>query len=299
MERQGMSWLWILCFFILVGCDVSKSGDQNKLSSEPVIINIGLGQSVDVLLNGSPVQFTEDCLAAVGMCWYEVRRNGKGQSLINVSVNQPEGAVLIERVVGLSVVIKGARTKPVEDLTVALRGLPDNSSHEENKKLVYSLITNLKASGWKQYYYPSDPRIPGSELHKFDWQRSVFGDKPLTHPRFDVDYEMSLPDWLAPGDFYDWYMYSGDYVSHIRVWRSDSPTHPAKTGIYLISVEFMSLDNFWRRDFKEAVRPKWKELFPAHLQQLRNKRLVTEARAKAAGVSIDENYLPPRMERVK
>jgi hypothetical protein len=113
-----------------------------------------------------------------------------------------------------------------------------------------------------------------------------------------VDYEMSLPNWLASGDFYDWYMYSGDYMAHIRVWRSDSPAHPTRTGVYLVNVDFMSLENFWMRDFEKAVRSQWKELFPAHLQQLLNKRLITEARAKAAGVSVNENYLPPRMERV-
>lgn len=71
-----------------------------------------------------------------------------------------------------------------------------------------------------------------------------------------------------------------------------------QSGVYLITLEFKSLDNFWLTNFEEAVRPKWKDLFPGHLQRLLNERLSTEARAKAAGVSIDENYLPPRMERV-
>ena len=177
--------------------------------------------------------------------------------------------------------------------------MPDNSTHEENKKLVYALISDLKASGWKRYYYPSAPRITGAELSKLDRADSVFSNTPLTNPLFDADYEVSLSDWLATNGFYGSYMYSGDYLSHVAVQRRNSSADPERTGVYLITVEFMSLNDFWRTDFEQAVRPKWKALFPAHLQQLRNKRLSTEARAKAVGVSIDESYQPPNMERVK
>jgi hypothetical protein len=294
-----MRYLWFLVFLTLGGCDNNSNEDGDKLKNEMVNLNVELGQPVEVVLGSSPLEFSKDCLAAVDMCWYEVRRAGKDKSLINLFVNQPESITLIERVVGLSFVVNGGKTNSVEELVVTLRGLPDNSFHEENKALVYALIAELKSAGWARYYFPSDPRISGVELNKVNSADGFFGERPFNHPLFDPDYEVSLSEWLATDGFYDWYMYSGDYMSHVTVQRRNSSVDPARTGIYLIDVEFMSLDNFWRRDFKEAVRPKWKELFPAHLQQLRNKRLVTEARAKAAGVSIDENYLPPRMERVK
>jgi hypothetical protein len=268
------------------------------VSNEVVNINIEPGHSINVLLQSSPVQFSEDCLAAVDVCWYEVRRGGRGQSLISVSVNQPEGAALIEKVVGLSIIARGAKTKDIENFTVTLRGLPDNSSHEENKKIVYSLISDLRAAGWRKYYFPSDPRISGDELKKFSWNDGVFGATPLSHPLFDANHEMSPSEWLSTDGFYNWYMYMGNWIAHIRAQRRDSVANPAESGVYLIRVEFKSLDNFWLTNFEEAVRPKWKDLFPGHLQRLLNERLSTEARAKAAGVSIDENYLPPRMERV-
>ncbi len=294
-----MRWYWVLLCLSLIGCDSANKDSVDKLKDEVVTINVNLGGAVVDLISGSPLRFSTDCLSAVSMCWYEIRRGRKDQSLMSVSVGWPEGTSLIKNAVGLNVVVDELETRNVENFTVTLRGLPDNSTHEENKKLIYSLISDLKASGWKKYYYPSAPRIPGAELSKLDRADSLFSKTSLANPLFDVNYEMSFSEWLATNGFYGWYMYSGDYMSHVTVQRRDSSADPARRGVYLIDVEFMSLENFWRGDFEESVRPKWKELFPAHLQQLLNKRLSTEARAKAAGVSIDESYLPPSMERVK
>jgi hypothetical protein len=298
VEEQDVRGYCVLLILFLVGCDNTSKEGMDKMQNGLTIIDVNLGGAVADLISSSPLKFSTDCLAVVGMCWYEIRRGGKDQPLMNISVSWPEGTSLIKNAVGLNVLSDETQTKNVENFRVTLRGLPDNSPHAENKELVYELISELKASGWKRYYYPSTPRLSGTELIKSGLTGSAFGNTSLSNPLFDADYEMSLTEWLGTDGFYGWYMYSGDYISHVTAWRSSSLTDPALTGTYLINVKFMSLDNFWRKEFAEAVRPQWKELFPAHLQQLRNKRLISEARAKAAGISIDEDYLPPHMERV-
>ena len=293
-----MRWFWVLLFLSLGGDDGSKDKVEDKLKNEMVRISVELGQPVEILLRNSPLKFSKDCLTAVDMCWYEITRSGKNQSLINVSISQPQGITLIEKAVGLNVVVDGAETNNIEKLVVTLRGLPDNSAHEANRKIVYELISSLKSAGWTKYYFPSDPRIVSAELNKFNWSDSVFGAMPLSHPLFDVNYEMSLSEWLAVDGFYNWYIYSGDYVAHVKVQRRNAVADPTQAGVYLIKLEVMSFDKFWRADFEEALRPNWKKLFPTRLQQLLNKRFSTEARAKAAGVSIDENYQSPKFEKV-
>ncbi|MHC8336585.1 hypothetical protein [Pseudomonas sp. HLT2-19-2] len=189
------------------------------MENETINMSVELGSPVETQLKNGPLEFTADCLDAVNMCWYEIRRGGKDQSLMNVTVTQPDSTLEIKQVVGLNVVVDGDVTQDVDEVVMTLRGLPDNSSHEENKKLVYKLISDLKAGGWRKYYFPSDPRIFSSELNKFDWKDDVFGGTPLSHPLFDPDQEMSLDDWLAGDGFYDWYLYSGQYISHIKVQK--------------------------------------------------------------------------------
>ena len=289
---------WVFLFVSLAGCDEAKKEGANKMKNKLANIEVMLGTPVEMLLKSSPLRFSTDCLAAVRMCWYEVRAGDKNQALIDVSIGTPESTFLIKNTVNLNIVVDELETKNIENLSVTLRGLPDNSSHDENKEIIYALISNLKSAGWRKYYYPADPRISGAELSRFEVSGGVFDETPLSHPLFDVNYQMSLPEWLAVNNFYDWYMYNGDYIAHIKVQKTNSAADPSRTGVYLTNVNFMSLERFWRVDFDEAIRPKWKDFFSDRLHQLMSKRLKVEARAKAAGISIDENYLPPRMERV-
>ncbi|WP_426206963.1 hypothetical protein [Pseudomonas sp. TWP3-1] len=293
-----MKWYWVVPFLFLAGCDNAKAEGANNMKVEAARINVELGKPIDNLLGSSPLEFTVDCLDAVNMCWYEIDLAGK-KDLIDLSVTQPDSTLELKRVVGVDVVVDGDVTKDVENVVVTLRGLPDNSAHEENKKLVYNLINDLRSAGWKKYYFPSDPRISSSELDKFDWKESVFGMTPLSHPLFDSNHEMSMQQWLAGDGFYDWYLYSGQYIVHVKVQRRNSSTDPSRSGTYLVKVEFKSLENFWRTDFEEKNRPQWKTLFPERITQLLEKRSEVEAKAEAAGVMLDESYQPPRMEQVK
>ncbi|AZE47397.1 hypothetical protein C4K04_1709 [Pseudomonas chlororaphis] len=294
-----MKWFWFLFFICLVGCDGTKNEGEHKVSDEVASIHIELGSPVDTFLKTSPVDFTADCLEAVNTCWYELKRGGKGQKLLSVNISQPESVVELGEVVGVSIVKKGNITNNIESVDIVFRGLPDNSTHERNRAFVYKIMGDLKTAGWRKYYFPSDPRIAGSELDKFDWKNDVFGQNPLSHPLFDPDREMSLEQWVGVEGSYNWYLYSGGYIAHVTAQRRNSADDPSRTGVYVIEVEFSSLNNFWRTDFEEETRPQWKALFASHLQELLLRRSETEARAKAAGVVIEEGYKPPVMERSK
>lgn len=289
---------WVFLFLFLIGCDDVKKEGINEMKNKVIDIKVVLGTPIETLLKNSPLKFSTDCLPAVSMCWYEVRPGGKNQALIDVSIDTPEGTLSIKNTVSLNIVVDELETKNIENLSVTLRGLPDNSSHDENKEIIYALISNLKNAGWKKYYYPAAPRISGSELSRFEVSGGVFDETPISHPLFDVNYKMSSPEWLAVNIFYDWYMYSGDYIAHIKVQKRNSIADPSQTGVYLINVNFMSLEYFWRVDFDEAIRPRWKDFFSDRLHQLMSRRLKVEERAKAAGMLIDDTYQPPRMERV-
>ncbi|MGC5699078.1 hypothetical protein J4P02_02615 [Pseudomonas sp. NFXW11] len=289
-----MKLCYLLLLIFLAGCDNTQDKAPDNPQGTAARLYLPLGSAVDEFLEKSPVHFTADCLDAIGMCWYEADQQ---QALLDLSLSQPEGTLELDQVAGLSIAVDGNISSTIQELNIDLRGLPDNSTHQENKDLIYRLIKKLKSAGWKKYYFPSDPRISGAELNKFDWEKSLPGSHPLSHPQFDADLEMSLEEWLGLSTFYDWYLYHGNYLAHVRALRQDSRNAPLETGTYLISLQVVSLDKFWASNFSEAQRAQWKTLFPAHLKQLLQRRSHTETQAKAAGANIEEAYTPPAMER--
>lgn len=289
-----MKWCYLLLLIFLAGCDSTQDKDPNKTPGNLASLHIRLGAPVAQFLKNSPVSFTADCLDALDMCWYEADRRGV---LLNLSLSEPEGTLELDQVAGLSIAVDGKASSNIQALNIDLRGLPDNSRHQQNKDLIYRLIRELKSAGWQKYYYPSDPRIPGSELNKLDWKNSLLGTNPLSHPLFDANREMSLEEWLGVSTFYDWYLYHGNYIAHVRALRYDSKSTPLETGVYLISINLMSLDTFWAGDFAEEQRAQWKTRLPAQLKALLQRRSQAETRARAAGVNIEEGYEPPLMER--
>ncbi|WP_347902733.1 hypothetical protein [Pseudomonas purpurea] len=282
----------LLC---LAGCDGAQKPTPAKWHPPPV--KIQLGTSVDGLLKQLFFPFTSDCLKAVNLCWYELTFVDKKP--LDVTITQPGQSLVLRQVIGLQVLANREVSQNVDDLDITLRGLPDGSSHKANRQWVYALLGDFKAAGWKKYYFPSDPRIAGSQLDKFEWKDNVFGQQTLTHPLFDPDVKMSLERWMAVNGFYDWYLYSGRYIAHVRVWRLGVANESSRPGSYLTSIEFSSLETFWRTDFPEADRPNWKALFADHLRQLSARRQATEAKARAAGVAVDEGYEGPAGERVQ
>ncbi|KAA5841678.1 hypothetical protein F2A38_14120 [Pseudomonas chlororaphis] len=292
-----MKTLWLLSLVLLAGCDGFTNEGTYKVKKETKNIDIQLGSSVEDLLKQSPARFSSDCLAAANICWHEINKSRGDRDLLSLSITQPESALELDQVVSLDIVADDAVSKNIEEVEVTFRGLPDNSTHEENRTLIYDLIDKLKAAGWHKYYFPSDPRIPGSELGKYDWEKSVFGRSPLSHPLFDPDRKMSLEQWTTSGMFYDWYLYRGDYLAHIKVLRN-SAVASTETGSYLIKIEFTSLNTFWQNSFEEEKRPDWKKLLPEHLKALLLLRSEAESKARAAGVEIDQSYQAPAMELV-
>ncbi len=289
---------WPLLLVLLVGCGQSQNEGKPEMTVGNAVLELEVGKSIDGLLENSPLKFSEECLPAASVCWYKIKYRSADPSLPTVIINQGGSPLTITKVTDVSVV-RAKKEETISDFSVTLLGLPDNTDHEENRKLVYKLLSDFSAAGWKKYFYPSDPRISGTELGKIPPGNRVFGESPLSKPMFDPNVELSLDRWVAVKTFYDWYLYSGNTFAHVMVQRRDSDTSPESKGTYLISIDFTAQETTWALNFEEDDRPNWKSLFPARLKELRLRRDVAEKFARDAGVAIEENYEAPKMELMK
>tara|TARA_R110000796_G_scaffold141183_3_gene257360 strand:+ start:1470 stop:2369 length:900 start_codon:yes stop_codon:yes gene_type:complete len=279
---------------------ITACSDQNteQESSEPYMsdnpkIQIRLEQSIDELLKSSPLPFAKDCLEPVGMCWYEVSKRFAALDLPSVEIIQGHHELHLDQVTQLTVVINEALGTDIQNISMVVRGLPDDSPHEAQKAFIYQLIFQLGAAGWQHVYHPGDPRIPGTEADKIDTPRLIFGQFVASHPWLDPQHEPSLEHWLKVGNFYNWFFHNAGAYLHLKAQRRNSRAAPADTGTYLISLEFLSESAKWRGDFEQMDKDNWQQLLPERLQQYRQQREALEAQARQAGIVIDESYQDP------
>ena len=105
-------------------------------------IQIRLEQSIDELLKSSPLPFAKDCLEPVGMCWYEVSKRFAALDLPSVEIIQGHHELHLDQVTQLTVVINEALGTDIQNISMVVRGLPDDSPHEAQKAFIYQLIFN-------------------------------------------------------------------------------------------------------------------------------------------------------------
>lgn len=281
---------------ILTACNEGQSlaaegADMTATST----VKIVLGQPITDLIESSPLPFDEDCLQPVGMCWYEIKKRFAERDLPAVAISQNDSTLLqLEDVGRISVLVEEAQGRLVDQVTLGVRGLPDNSPHAEQKAFIYQLLNTLLASGWKHFYRFPAARIPGSEADKIATADQVLGKRALGHPWFDPRYEpASLEQWLRAAGTYHWYFHQDHIYLHVTVRRNNSRSEPAEKGTYLINLEVLNENAYWPQHFKEEDQKDWLKLLPALLDQYRKQRAQLETEAQAAGIEIEDSYRDP------
>ncbi|MCO8314277.1 hypothetical protein [Pseudomonas mandelii] len=269
---------------------------KNKIAP----IEITLHAPIQNILDSSTTEFSQECMKDLELCWYKIDRSANDQNLPDVLVKNATSTIDIEKATNITIAIDERVGNSIENIDITLRGLPDNSTHEQYRDFIFQLIKNIKSSGWKRYYFPSAPRISGSQAAKIDTPDKVLGHYTSSHPWLDPDFLTDIDHWLKISPFYNWYFYNEGAYLHLKAWRHDSKDNPTKTGTYLITMEFMTEREYWVSGFSEDKdKARWTELLPARLKSYQETRRIIEEKARAKGIEIDESYQDPPIHALK
>ncbi|MDR6915534.1 hypothetical protein J2X66_002402 [Pseudomonas sp. 3296] len=266
------------------------------MTNKTAPIEIAIHSPTKGIVDLSNNEFSQQCMKDLGLCWYKIDKSANDKNLPDVLVKNGSNSLSLSQLTNITIVTDERVSDKVENLNITLRGLPDNSSHEQNKIFIYELIENIKSSGWKHYYFVEDPRIPGSQAEKIDSPDHVLGHYVSSHPWLDPNYKIDIDRWLKIGSFYNWFFYNDGVYLHLKAWRHDSKDTPTKTGTYLISLEFQSEREYWKSSIPENERNRWEELLPEKLSNLHETRSTIEKKARAVGIEIDESYQDPLIQ---
>jgi hypothetical protein len=283
--------IWVILF--ASGCDQSSNKGVVTVGDTKSLLSFTLGVPVSnmVAQASASLPFEKSCVS--GLCWYEINKSSNNKSLPSVAVGLGENKLQFDNVTGVTSTVDEKFGENVQNIELTLRGLPDNTSHEENKAFIYAFVKMIASKGWQYYRYPESPRIPGSEAGKLSRAGFVMGVNVLSHPWFDPAVEISMAQWMSNTGFYDWDFYKDGIYLKLRAWRSDSDVNSETYGNYLITVEFHSEQDFWINQFVEDDMPNWVSLLPSLLVKYHQQRQELEAKAKASGIKIDETYQDP------
>ncbi|UVE48527.1 hypothetical protein KS461_14960 [Pseudomonas chlororaphis] len=296
LEKQNMRRLYYLIIItFLVGCNKSEN-----TYAKSQLIHIDLNGSAQSLLQKSPVEFSKDCMNAVDMCWYKIQNPSSSSNLPSVDISLDNKTLNINQVSGITTAVSKEFGENLSNLKLTLRGLPDNTPHEDQRDFIYTLINSIKAVGWQHYFFPSDPRVSGSQAKKINSPDDVLGFYVSSHPWLDPDYEMDMDSWLKVGSFYNWYFFKDGVHLNLRAWRKNSKDTPDERGTYLITLNFKTEELYWLSGFEEKnERRNWRELLPARLKKYAEMRQEREEKVRTVGIEVDESYQDPQIKALE
>lgn len=268
--------------------------------AETISVELRFNETFKGFLARSPLQFEQDCLKEADFCSYEFGRSMNEPNLPSIFIEQSGQRLTLKNVVAITTSSNMQASSEIDNFQLTVRGLPDDSSHEENKAFIYAIIETIKSNGWSRLISPTSPRVSGSQAEKIHSADTVHGVYISSHPWFDPDYTLDMERWMKWGSFYSWDFYNNGLYMTLNAWRQKSQTEPQNKGTYLITLELQTDAKYWKKSFEtEEQQRDWISLIP----ELKNKYITIRSRdektLRAAGIAIDEDYQDPPIKALE
>lgn len=90
-----------------------------------------------------------------------------------------------------------------------------------------------------------------------------------------------------------WKFYANHVYLTVSFTREPTLTDAKKLGAYLLSFEFISEAEQFRRYVESLDRMRWKEIVPVKLRELAAERAKLESELRSKGFAVDESYIDP------
>ena len=169
---------------------------------------------------------------------------------------------------------------------------PDLISHDEARLKTYALLKKIEQAGWKILISENDPRITGKD--RLNYVLTVTNSIGL-----DTKYIPTLEEWMRIENLTSWSFYADRQYLTVYFQRERTLLDPVKPGSYLLTYKLKSETENYRGYVGPSNRPRWKELLPGELLDLKQRRAKAEAELKAKGIAIDETYQDPPLPILK
>ncbi len=160
---------------------------------------------------------------------------------------------------------------------------PELIAHDEARLKTSAILQRLTQIGWKRYVHRSDPRLIGKDMLEYVLKESNASS-------LDPRYVPSLDEWMRLSSRMKWIFYADHLYLDVSFTREQTLQDVNKPGSYILNFTLKTESEYFRRYVGGRERDKWKELLPAALAKRPQMRALAEAKKRALGVRIDEDY---------
>lgn len=277
----------ILCLtlFLLSGCE----DEINKRTP----VKLWIGNTIESVKQELGAELSSECDA--DLCWYRYRKPTRSGDFLTLILGGKK-AFDIQDVFAFSVPVYKQDANKIELINLSPVGPPEDSKHSDAESEFYTILAKLQASGWKRYIRLGEPRVPGTEIKKFNTINEVLGKPVLTGPWTDPAIRLSNEMWRSMPLTNDWFLYRDNEYLTLSVQRENSDSEPLERGTYLFTLTFKSEKRFFSEYFDYADRERLAELLPDMLKKLALQREVAEERLMQSGICIDQRYQNPEIK---
>jgi len=98
---------------------------------------------------------------------------------------------------------------------------------------------------------------------------------------------------MALGVQSSWALYAGGVALLLQLRRGSSRVKTDKEGLYLLTWEFLSKEQYIRNMFTGDDKSRWRDLWPRLRAEQFELRRKAEAELTAQGITIHEAYIDP------
>lgn len=281
-----MKRITLVAIFCLALCSCDKKFTGENMVDKKNLITVKINQPGADFKNHYPGIVRVERQPA-GITFYQINWKANAKGIVKLDMN--DSSFAFDRVLGLI----GSENNEEENLGIYQIVITssitdaDKISHEDARKEFFSILKQIKNSGWSPIIPFTAPRLRGRDMLNY----LLESGNPTT---LDADYELNIDEWMKIENLTSWEFEKGKVFLDVSFVRSAAELEDQKSMTYIVRYSIKSDVAYFKEFIDPGATDPWKLLLPGELKNSAERRRHLENSLEKTGIKIDKTYTNPK-----